>query len=190
MFKEQKGITLIALVITIIVLLILAGVTIAMLGGNNGTPAKANEAAAKDAVAAAKDQLNLLAMDTLTTFYDTTYVQETSTTQKNLKAGNAVAKAFSEIATDSTTKKATTGYEGVTFEEKPSAQSGGAYSRTLKIQSTKDTSVKATATIDDNGNNNICHNIHNRCIIWKLFYISNIQNSKTSRYSSYSFILS
>lgn len=36
MFREQKGITLIALVITIIVLLILAGVSIAMLSGENG----------------------------------------------------------------------------------------------------------------------------------------------------------
>lgn len=34
--KNQKGITLIALVITIIVLLILAGVSIAMLSGENG----------------------------------------------------------------------------------------------------------------------------------------------------------
>ena len=34
--KERKGITLIALVITIIVLLILAGVSIAMLTGQNG----------------------------------------------------------------------------------------------------------------------------------------------------------
>ena len=34
--KENKGITLIALVITIIVLLILAGVSIATLTGNNG----------------------------------------------------------------------------------------------------------------------------------------------------------
>lgn len=34
--KENKGITLIALVITIIVLIILAGVSIAMLTGNNG----------------------------------------------------------------------------------------------------------------------------------------------------------
>ena len=33
--KKQQGITLIALVITIIVLLILAGVSIAMLTGNN-----------------------------------------------------------------------------------------------------------------------------------------------------------
>ncbi len=34
--KEKQGITLIALIITIIVLLILAGVSIAMLTGDNG----------------------------------------------------------------------------------------------------------------------------------------------------------
>ena len=39
--KNQKGITLIALVITIIVLLILAGVSIAMLSGENGLLTKA-----------------------------------------------------------------------------------------------------------------------------------------------------
>lgn len=42
--KEQKGITLIALVITIIVLLILAGVSIAMLTGQNGILTKATTA--------------------------------------------------------------------------------------------------------------------------------------------------
>lgn len=43
-FKENKGITLIALVITIIILLILAGVTIAMLTGENGLLKKALKA--------------------------------------------------------------------------------------------------------------------------------------------------
>ena len=42
--KQQKGITLIALVVTIIILLILAGVSIAMLTGNNGVLTKAGEA--------------------------------------------------------------------------------------------------------------------------------------------------
>ena len=42
--KENKGITLIALVITIIVLLILAGVSIAMLTGENGVLTQANRA--------------------------------------------------------------------------------------------------------------------------------------------------
>lgn len=41
--RQEKGITLIALVITIIVLLILAGVSIAMLTGNNGILTKAND---------------------------------------------------------------------------------------------------------------------------------------------------
>ena len=42
--KKNKGITLIALVITIIVLLILAGVTINTLFGQNGIMQKANKA--------------------------------------------------------------------------------------------------------------------------------------------------
>ncbi len=39
---KNKGITLIALVITIILLLILAGITIAMLTGENGILRKSN----------------------------------------------------------------------------------------------------------------------------------------------------
>ncbi len=42
--KRNKGITLIALVVTIIVLLILAGISIAMLTGNNGILQKATDA--------------------------------------------------------------------------------------------------------------------------------------------------
>ncbi len=43
-FKEKKGITLIALVVTIIVLLILAGISIMMLTGENGILRRAGEA--------------------------------------------------------------------------------------------------------------------------------------------------
>ena len=42
--KERKGITLIALVVTIVVLLILAGVTISTLTGDNGIITRANRA--------------------------------------------------------------------------------------------------------------------------------------------------
>ncbi len=45
--KNIRGITLIALVITIIVLLILAGVTIAALSGDNGILQRATEAKKK-----------------------------------------------------------------------------------------------------------------------------------------------
>ncbi len=52
--KKNKGITLIALVITIIILLILAGVSIAMLTGNNGILTQAK--LAKENTEAAKEQ--------------------------------------------------------------------------------------------------------------------------------------
>ena len=55
--KTNKGITLIALVITIIVLLILAGVTIAMLTGENGILTKTTEAKNKTAEATAKEKV-------------------------------------------------------------------------------------------------------------------------------------
>ena len=54
--KKQKGITLIALVITIIVLLILAGVTIATLTGDNGILGKVNEAKTKSDIVEVKEQ--------------------------------------------------------------------------------------------------------------------------------------
>lgn len=44
MFKQEKGITLVALVVTIVVLLILAGVSITMVLGNNGIVKKAQDA--------------------------------------------------------------------------------------------------------------------------------------------------
>ncbi len=44
MLKGQKGITLVALVVTIIVLIILAGVSIALVLGDNGIVQKAKDA--------------------------------------------------------------------------------------------------------------------------------------------------
>ena len=59
MFKERKGITLIALFNTIIVLLILAGVTIATLTGNNGVLTKANTAKERTEEANIYEQLSI-----------------------------------------------------------------------------------------------------------------------------------
>ena len=57
--KINKGITLIALVITIIVLLILAGVTIATLTGDNGILTKAQSAKTQNDKATAKEKVDL-----------------------------------------------------------------------------------------------------------------------------------
>lgn len=60
MFKEQKGITLVALVITIIVLIILAGISITMVLGPEGLIQKSIQGSQdyKDAAAAEQTQLD------------------------------------------------------------------------------------------------------------------------------------
>ena len=57
--KNEKGITLIALVITIIVLLILAGVTISTLTGENGILTRASDANRETEIASVKEQAQL-----------------------------------------------------------------------------------------------------------------------------------
>ena len=63
--KRNKGITLIALVITIIVLLILAGITISMLSGENGILTKAAEAKTKTDKSSEEEQVKLAALSAL-----------------------------------------------------------------------------------------------------------------------------
>ncbi|MFR2788461.1 MAG: type II secretion system protein [Clostridia bacterium] len=64
--KEKSGITLIVLVITIIVLLILAGVSIAMLTGENGILTQATESKKANTAGTEKEQIGL-AMQSLKT---------------------------------------------------------------------------------------------------------------------------
>ena len=63
--KNQKGITLIALVITIIVLLILAGVTIATLTGENGILTKATDAKEQTEIGDEQEKVKLSAVGAL-----------------------------------------------------------------------------------------------------------------------------
>ena len=57
--KKNKGITLVALVVTIVVLLILAGVSINLVLGNNGIIAKAKDAETKSAEASQNDLIGM-----------------------------------------------------------------------------------------------------------------------------------
>ena len=61
--KKNRGITLIALVVTIIVLLILAGISISMLTGQNGILNRAQEAKTKTQVANEKEAINLAVLE-------------------------------------------------------------------------------------------------------------------------------
>ena len=83
--KNQKGITLIALVITIIVLLILAGVSIAMLTGENGILTKADTATTKRAIAEVDEAIRLGLDEILANKMDPTF-NNTSTDSNGVSA--------------------------------------------------------------------------------------------------------
>ena len=59
MLKGQKGITLVALVVTIIVLIILAGVSIALVLGDNGIITKARDGRTNYLLAANEEDAQL-----------------------------------------------------------------------------------------------------------------------------------
>lgn len=72
--KQERGITLIALVITIIVLLILAGVSIAMLTGENGLLNRSKGAVVQSKIAECKEHVILTVNELVSEFYEEKYV--------------------------------------------------------------------------------------------------------------------
>lgn len=64
MFKKEKGITLVALVVTIVVLLILAGVSITMVLGQNGIVNKAKDAKENYTAAAGQEDQTMTDAET------------------------------------------------------------------------------------------------------------------------------
>ena len=98
--KNNKGITLIALVVTIIVLLILAGVSIAMLSGQNGILNRASQATWQSKLGDAESTVALTVSNYLTDYYavkytgatteytGTTYTDEASAVTAEISAAN------------------------------------------------------------------------------------------------------
>ena len=93
--KNQKGITLIALVITIIVLLILAGVTIAMLTGDNGILNKATGAVSDTEKATAEEAIKMEVYNNIATNEGTfdlnTFTSITTNSDYNYAVGEATS---------------------------------------------------------------------------------------------------
>ena len=93
--KERKGITLIALVITIIVLLILAGVSIAMLTGTNGILTQANNAKQATEESTEKEKRQLSQVEASTHLENYTYT-DTEENTAQIPAGFAVSNVEGE----------------------------------------------------------------------------------------------
>ena len=88
MNKRNSGITLVALVITIIVLLILAGVSIALVVGDNGVLSRSQEAKAGSIVAEEKEQVNLAYSSALTKNLGDTVTAENLQAELDESVGN------------------------------------------------------------------------------------------------------
>ena len=95
MLKNNKGITLIALVITIIVLLILAGVSIAMVTGQNGILNQASRAGAETQVAEAKEMAGMDVSTLVAEYYEERYVNKQA--KGNNVAGTELANATAYV---------------------------------------------------------------------------------------------
>ena len=100
---NNKGITLIALVITIIVLLILAGVSIAMLTGDNGISTQANKAKDDTAKAEVADKVNMAIQSAYTDYI----VNANGVASSAMPVSNVVTAYNSDNGADSA--KATSG---------------------------------------------------------------------------------
>ena len=95
--KKNKGITLIALVISIIVLLILSGVTINAISGSESAPAKANEAGQKNDIGAAKDDISLTVVNAKMQGMETAYVENgVSKSEASTTVGQTVINSVLE----------------------------------------------------------------------------------------------
>ena len=127
--KKQRGITLIALVVTIIVLLILAGVSISMLTGQNGILNRASEAKKNTEAASDLEFLQTKAYEAVTNYYvkgqtgsENEYILEelgkvsgveTSVSQGTVKY-NGKTYDISEIIGNTSEQKAIEKEEGLT----------------------------------------------------------------------------
>ena len=102
MKNNQKGITLVALVITIIVLLILAGVTIASLSGDNGILNRAKESKEANEREQVKELIRMAANEGMEEYYAVKYVNGATSAKFGEAAKNAdtaVVAAIESIMT-------------------------------------------------------------------------------------------
>ena len=107
--KKQRGITLIALVITIIVLLILAGVSIAMLTGENGILTQAQNASKQTDIGEEKEQIALAYNGAVTKKQSTDITADDLNEQFNANGvNNATANGENPITVTFTEEDGTT----------------------------------------------------------------------------------
>lgn len=132
--KNNKGITLIALVITIIVLLILAGVAIAMLTGENSILTRSTDTRYAMEIAKAKDEISLKVNEYAMEYFEERYVNDDATAKTQTLQEAILAKV--KAAKD---KKLTDANVAVSINESTAA---------ITVTANDRTDIKTVGTFD------------------------------------------
>ena len=138
--RNERGITLVALVVTIVVLLILAGVTITYALSNNGIFTKAQEAGMVSEQATIRDAVSSAQAECMMEYYDAS--KTTKTEAKDL-ISKYVPSGWSVTATTAPTAPTITG--GVIEGTVTVATSS--YTHTVKIENGVVTEITAVKKI-------------------------------------------
>ena len=137
--RNNKGITLIALVITIIVLLILAGVSIAMLTGNNGILTQAGNAQTASLKGEAEEAVKMAISEIITNkkAEEAGYGEEDA---KTTLAGTDIAEVITKNNAGSVCSG--TGNEGA---ERTITYRANANSKTVTVKINADDTIKSVS---------------------------------------------
>ena len=130
--KTEKGITLVALVVTIVVLLILAGVSINLVLGNNGIIAKAKEAETKSAEARQND---LKGMNALAEEMNNALGEKPKVDLSKYKIGDSVNYTYDPASSSYTLESKYSGYSS----NQTIAQTTGLTWKVLNVDKENDT---------------------------------------------------
>ena len=155
--KGNKGITLIALVITIIVLLILAAVSIAMLTGENSILRRGSQASAENQLGAANDAVSLYVTNLITDFYEDAYV-----TGNNTTLGNGLNAYLNTKVPDEATLQAVLTEEKIENIKVDSVHFGSGVTSAVKDGKIEMSTSDNTYTYKSTGT------VHNGKISWKI----------------------
>ena len=134
--RNERGITLIALVVTIVVLLILAGVTITYALGNNGLFTNAQQAEYNTELGNIRDYAAMARLDVMTAYY-------------------AKGEALSADEIGTTIKRNFPGYETSAIVTTDATEAkgvlGGSFDVTLKSKNIPNGNTKVAVTFDASG---------------------------------------
>lgn len=147
--KNQRGVTLIALVVTIIVLIIIAGIAIAALMGDNGVIKRSKEAKKEQIVGEVKDEIVLAVASAKMLAEQKTVENSGFSASKDLKGSNSANLIIADLREELPTTK---GYTLVVGGTETAATVAVTYQTAAYKSATNISDAAITVTITVTGN--------------------------------------